>query len=232
MGSTPAGGSKEIARNRSPPRFARRLIYIEFSRQKRIGDFEKRKENFLTPMKTEIRIAISGSFRKHLQEIGIALTKFKKSNVKVLAPLTQEAISVNDGFVFLATDNPEKSADILEKEFMANIKKADFLYLVNMGGHVGQSAATEMGVALMNDIPIVTNEDIADFSDEIPKTVQELLKKSVFQRLPIGKIDSDKVVALDLPSFMPYSFSAEEKTLLQSLVEKLLESLKSVKINS
>jgi len=38
--------TKEIASFGSPPRFARRLIRIEFSGQKRIGDFERRKEKF------------------------------------------------------------------------------------------------------------------------------------------------------------------------------------------
>ena len=39
--------SKEIASLKGSPRFARRLIRIGFSGQKRIGDFERRKENFL-----------------------------------------------------------------------------------------------------------------------------------------------------------------------------------------
>ena len=38
---------QEIASFGSPPRFARRLIRIGFSGQKRIGDFERRKEKFL-----------------------------------------------------------------------------------------------------------------------------------------------------------------------------------------
>jgi len=38
---------KEIASFGSPPRFARRPVCIEFSGQKRIGDFERRKEKFL-----------------------------------------------------------------------------------------------------------------------------------------------------------------------------------------
>jgi len=37
----------EIASQRKPPRFARRPVCIEFSGQKRIGDFERRKEKFL-----------------------------------------------------------------------------------------------------------------------------------------------------------------------------------------
>jgi len=38
---------EEIASFEGSPRFARRLIRIGFSGQKRIGDFERRKENFL-----------------------------------------------------------------------------------------------------------------------------------------------------------------------------------------
>jgi len=41
------GTSKEIASFEGSPRFARRLIRIVFSGQKRIGDFERRKEKFL-----------------------------------------------------------------------------------------------------------------------------------------------------------------------------------------
>jgi len=41
--------SKEIASFEGPPRFARRLICIEFLGQKRTGDFERRKEKFLIP---------------------------------------------------------------------------------------------------------------------------------------------------------------------------------------
>ena len=181
-------------------------------------------------MSTEIKIVISGSFRKHLDDIGTALTNFKKSGIKVLAPLTKEAINGNNDFVFLATDDPAKSADILEKEFMANIEKADFLYLANVGGYVGQSATTEMGVALMSGVPIVVAEEIKDFSDEIPKKAQELLKKSAFRKLPISEIGSEKIAELNLESFAPINLSTAETTLLQSLVEKLLENLKFVKI--
>ena len=38
--------SKELASDFGSSRFARRLICIEFSGQKRIGDFERRKEKF------------------------------------------------------------------------------------------------------------------------------------------------------------------------------------------
>jgi len=40
---------EEIASFGGSPRFARRPVCIEFSGQKRIGGFERRKENFLIP---------------------------------------------------------------------------------------------------------------------------------------------------------------------------------------
>lgn len=182
-------------------------------------------------MNTELKIVISGSFRKHLQDIGLALANFKKSNINILAPLTQETINGSDDFIFLATDDPEKSADIMEREYMTKIEQADFLYLANIDGYVGQSAATEIGVALMSSIPVIANESMADFSDEISDREQNLLKKSIFRQLPISEINSKKIAEMDLQSFTPYNFSAEEKTLLQSLVDRLLENIKSVKIN-
>ena len=41
--------SEEIASFEGSPRFARRPVCIEFSGQKRIGDFERKKEKFLIP---------------------------------------------------------------------------------------------------------------------------------------------------------------------------------------
>ncbi len=158
----------------------------------------------------------------------MAIRNFEKANIKVLAPLTKETLNSNDNFVFLATDDTNKSADILEKEFMFNIKKADFLYIANVGGYIGKSVATEMGFALMNHVPIVVAEEIKDFSDEIPETAQELLKKSVFRQLSINEIALETIAELNLTKFIPFNLSSDETELLQSLVEKLLESLKFV----
>ena len=82
----------------------------------------------------------------------------------------------------------------------------------------------------MNGVPVVASEEIKDFSSEIPKTAQELLKKSVFRQLSIDEISSEKIAELNLANFTPINLSPDETTLLQSLVEKLLESLKFVKI--
>ena len=45
---------------------------------------------------------ISGSFRKHMEQIGKALEGFEKADVKVLAPTTKEAINPDEKFIILA----------------------------------------------------------------------------------------------------------------------------------
>lgn len=180
-------------------------------------------------MYTEIQIVISGSFRKHLHEIGQCHANFQKSNVKVLAPITEEAVNKNANFVYLTSDDPGKSADILEADFMAKITQANFLYLANVGGYVGQSAATEIAVALMSGIPIVATEEIKVFSGDIPSPAQKLIKKSISKFLPIKEINLEHVSRLNLSTFKPIHFSISDKNLLQSLINNLLESLKSAK---
>lgn len=87
---------------------------------------------------------VSGSFRKHMEEIGNIIENFQEANVKVLAPTTKEAVNPHEDFVILATDDPKKPPHRLEMDFMREIRKADFLYVANVDGYVGKSAATEM----------------------------------------------------------------------------------------
>ncbi len=165
-----------------------------------------------------------------MNDIGIAMQNFNKSNIKVLAPLTQKAVSEARDFVFLSTDDPSKTADVLEKEFMANIERADFLYVANIGGYIGQSVAGEIALAFMKGVPILLNEKINSFSDEIPKVACDLISKHVSNQLSIDEIGLDKIDSLSLKSTLPISLSVEEKRILQSLVDVLFESLESVKI--
>lgn len=171
---------------------------------------------------------ISGSFRKHLAAIGDARKSFENSGIEVLAPLTQEVAGENDEFVFLSTDDATKEGSVLEQEFMDNIRKADFLYVANVGGYVGQSAAAEMGVAITHGIPVVVAETIKNFSPDVPDATQELLRKCVHGELSPDEINAQKIVDLHLQNATSYSLSPTETTLLRQLAEKLLESLKGI----
>lgn len=190
------------------------------------------KKDFLIIMTSKYKTVISGSFNKHLHEIGNALENFKKAEVNVLAPLVTKVMDHAEDFVFLETDNPEKPADILENEFMSNIRKADFLYLANIGGYVGKSAATEIAIAIMSSIPVISAEKILYFSEEIPKKSQELLSTKIWCQLPINKISKNTIAVLDLSGFVSADLSETKTALLQYLVSKLLNDLKNVKLNN
>lgn len=180
----------------------------------------------VAPMDTEIKIVISGSFRKHLSDIGRASENFKKAGIEILAPLTQEVRGSKGGFIFLASDDKSKAADTLERDFIDNIKKANFHYVANVEGYVGRSAAVEMGAAIMSGIPIIVAEKIKVLPEEVPGALKELFQKMAFGQLPIDQINQDTVARLDLTNHTSTCISSDETTLLQSQIEKLLEDLK------
>ena len=172
---------------------------------------------------------VSGSFRKHMEQIGKALENFKKAGVNVLAPATKEIINPGKEFIILATDDPGKEPHKLEMDFMREIRKADFLYVVNAGGYVGQSAATEMAYAILKNLPVVLAEEINNFSDEIPIEAQEVLRKNVSDLLPISDISKEKITDLKnkFSDLEMKNLSKKESGFLQSLIKKLLKDLKS-----
>lgn len=173
---------------------------------------------------------VSGSFRKHMEQIGKALENFENADVKVLAPATKEALNPNEEFIILATDDPDKPPNRLEMDFMREIHKADFLYVADVGGYVGQSAATEMAYARLKNLPVVVAEVVEKFSDEIPEKARELLRNIISGVLPISDISKEKIVDLKqkLIGQEPTNLSDEESRVLQSLVKKLLKDLKSL----
>lgn len=178
----------------------------------------------------KIKTVISGSFRKHLNEIGVGLEAFRKAGIEVLAPVSKNTIEGRANFVFLSTDDPKKSAYVLEKEFMSNITKSDFLYVANVRGYIGKSVAAEIGLALIHSIPIVAAEEIKEFSDEIPVFAHALLKRAIFAYLPVNSINALSVSKLNLTNFVLIDLSPDHKIGLDWLINTLLEELKHVKI--
>ena len=176
-------------------------------------------------------IVVSGSFRKHMEQIGKALEGFEKAGVKVLAPVTKERINPDEEFIILATDDPSKPPHGLEKDFMREIRKVNFLYVADVDGYVGQSAATEMAYARLKNTPIVIAETIKTFADEIPEEAQKLLRQSVSGALGISDISKEKVEELkkSFSDLEMQSLIKEEVNILQSLIKKLLKNLKSLK---
>ncbi|MCX6766556.1 MAG: hypothetical protein NT170_02130 [Candidatus Moranbacteria bacterium] len=173
---------------------------------------------------------VSGSFRKHMEQIGKDLEGFESADVKVLAPTTKETINPDEEFVILATDDPNKPVHKLEMDFMREIRRADFLYVADVDGYVGQSAATEMAYARLKNLPVVVAEAIKTFSSEIPEEAQELLRKTVAGILGISDISKEKIAELkqSFSNLETLNLTEEETRVLQALVKKLFKDLKAI----
>ncbi len=173
---------------------------------------------------------VSGSFRKHMEQIAKTLEGFEKADVKVLAPATKEAVNPDEEFIILATDDPNKPPHKLEMDFMREIRKADFLYVADIDGYIGQSTATEMAYARLKNLPVVVAEAIKTFSSKIPEEAQELLRKTVNGTLGISEISKEKIAELKrtFAEVEIQNLTEVENRVLQSLIKKLLKDLKSL----
>lgn len=91
-------------------------------------------------------IVISGSFRKHLPDIGKVRDEFMKLGFEVLSPQSSTAINQDAEFVILSSD---KTQDIktLEQKHLDSITRADALFIYNPNGDIGLSATLELGWA-------------------------------------------------------------------------------------
>ena len=166
---------------------------------------------------------------KHRQ-IGEVLEGFERVDVKVLAPFTKEIINPDEEFIILATDDPGKPPHRLEIDFMLEMRNADFLYVADIDGYIGQSTATEMAYARLKNLPIVIAEGIKTFSSEIPKEAQELLRKAVSEILEISEISKEKIAELkqNFLNLDTQDLTDVESRVLQTLIKKLLRDLKSL----
>lgn len=116
-----------------------------------------------------LKCVISGSFHKLKPEIDRTIDEFTDLGVKVLAPdkgwFIVPQSQRNLPFRPLKTEIRMTIKEI-EEAFLKGIEDSDFLYLVDMHGYVGNSAAFEMGYAFANDIPVFAREGISQFLED------------------------------------------------------------------
>ncbi len=108
----------------------------------------------------QVRVTVSGSFRKHWTDIDAVRKKLIERGGKVMSPVNGPPVLENDGFVFLRSD--VGSPDDLERGHLSAIRKSDLLYIVNPEGYLGNSVALEIGYALAWDVPIWSSETFAE----------------------------------------------------------------------
>ena len=108
-------------------------------------------------------IVISGSFRKHFDEIMVLIQMFESIGITVLSPKKSKVIDSRTEFVLLDTDDVD-NPKILQQRHLDAIRQADALYICNPHGYTGASTILEMGWALALGKPIYAQEEIQDFT--------------------------------------------------------------------
>ena len=137
-----------------------------------------------------MKTTISGSFRKHLNEIIKVIETFDDHSCMVLSPSHVAPKNPGEEFVLF---HGEKTTDPKELEtlHLEAIRKSDFLYVVDPDGYVGNSAVMEIGFALAIGKPIYVPYEPQEFILKLfikvadPLKAIELTKNSPSIRLII-----------------------------------------------
>ncbi|MFH0898590.1 MAG: hypothetical protein V1855_03350 [bacterium] len=109
----------------------------------------------------KMKTVLSGSYRKHFNEM-IQLKKyFEKKGVEVLAPICNDVVNSEEEFVLLLKD-PVVHPRILQDSIFAKIRHSSFLVLCNFDGYLGNAAVFEMGYAVSLGIQILSLDRVDD----------------------------------------------------------------------
>ncbi len=104
---------------------------------------------------------ISGSYRKHLQQIVKLKQVLEQLHVIVLSPSGDAAVNPDDEFIILDSD-PVRHPKLLQDSVFAKIRRSTFLTVANVNGYLGRAAVLEIGYAIGLGISIYTLEPVDD----------------------------------------------------------------------
>jgi hypothetical protein len=173
-----------------------------------------------------LKVVISGSFKKHLSELEFVVSKFKSQGIKVLGPLTTRPVDPKAEFVILSSDNPLLSNCKLEINYMRQIGISDFHYIYDLNGYIGYSVAAEMAYAKIKGIPIIMSEEIKVFSVDIPIEAHKVLRFIGREIISVNDISTYSIQRCQ-EKFLskPEPISKSDRFILSSLVKGLLKNL-------
>jgi nucleoside 2-deoxyribosyltransferase len=108
-----------------------------------------------------IATVISGSYRRHLQQMYALKRVLEDKGFTVLSPVGGAAVNPSDEFVLLDAD-PIRDHRTLQDSVFAKIRRSSFLVSFNREGYVGKASLLEYGYAIAVGIPILTLEPADD----------------------------------------------------------------------
>lgn len=108
-----------------------------------------------------LRTVISGSYRRHLQELYALKQQLESVGVDVLSPVGSFAVNPQEEFIFLDED-PIHDKRVLQDSVFAKIRMSTFLVLANFERYLGNAALIEVGYSLSLGLQILTVEPVED----------------------------------------------------------------------
>ena len=124
------------------------------------------------------RVVICGSFRRDAAGLRLLFQELEMTGCRVLSPLSIDFSDTDAGFV--RTENERDfSSNELERFHLRALRDADFVWLHAPDGHVGISAAYELGFATALHKPVFSFETPSD--EMLASQIQTA--KSVFTAL-------------------------------------------------
>lgn len=111
----------------------------------------------------DLAVTVSGSFHRHMHEIGKAVEELASLSIRVLSPADPRIVAAQGDFLFVASD-PVRSVRLVQDRHLESIRASSFLWLVCSDGYVGQSASMELGFAAAIGIPIYSTDAPSDLT--------------------------------------------------------------------
>ncbi len=108
----------------------------------------------------DLAVTVSGSFHRHMHEIGKAVEELASLSIRVLSPADPRIVAAQGEFLFVASD-PVRSVRLVQAD-LESIRASSFLWLECSDGYVGQSASMELGFAAAIGIPIYSTHKPSD----------------------------------------------------------------------
>jgi hypothetical protein len=110
-----------------------------------------------------VKVAVSGSFHRHLHAITRAVYEFTDLGARVISPADPRIVQTFGALNFVASDE-FRTIRLVQDRHLESIRSSDLIWLVASDGYVGQSASMEIGFAAAHGIPIFSADTVLDLT--------------------------------------------------------------------